>query len=229
MRRCIAREMMDDDEALGTPELWRQSLGDLARVNTWLGGWYALRSELARLPSPPGLIVDVATGGADLPQQMLAYLAGEGTPARCVAVDRSARILGLARTMRSGDDRLTFVQADARRLPFADGSFDLATCNLALHHFDPPDAALVLRELARVGKSVIVNDLRRHWLAWAFARAVFPFFTSNPFTRNDGPLSVRRAYTVSELEALAHDAGWRRIAVRKQPGYRMTLAGGVLP
>jgi ubiquinone/menaquinone biosynthesis C-methylase UbiE len=219
--------MMDDDEAIGTPALWRLSLCDLARVNTWLGGWRALRSELERLPRPPSSIVDVATGGADLPERMLAYLARRGVRARCVAVDRSARILGLARAMRPDNQQLIFVQADARQLPFADHSFDVATCNLALHHFDPPEARQVLRELARVGRSVIVNDLRRSWIAWAFARVIFPIFTSNPFTRNDGPLSVRRAYTPSELDGLARDAGWRRIRVRSQPGYRMTLAGGV--
>ncbi|MBV8165131.1 MAG: methyltransferase domain-containing protein [Candidatus Eremiobacteraeota bacterium] len=228
MRRSIAREMMDDDETIGTPAQWRQSLGDLARINLWLGGWHALRSELERLPEPPSAIVDVATGGADLPERVLAYLARRGRHANCVAVDRSARILGLAQMMRAGNGQLTFVQADARALPFADRSFDVATCNLALHHFDPPDATRVLRELARVGRSVIVNDLRRSWIAWAFARVVFPFFTSNPFTRNDGPISVRRAYTPSELELLARNAGWHRIDVRKQPGYRMTLAGGVV-
>ena len=228
MRRCIAREMMDDDEALGSAAQWRQSLGDLARVNSWLGGWHALRRELDRLPTPPESIVDIATGGADLPERMLSHLERQGVRVRCVAVDRSARILGLAQTMRRGDDRLTFVQADARRLPFADQSFDLATCNLALHHFDPPDATLVLRELARIGRTVIVNDLRRHFVAWAFARVVFPVFTDNPFTRNDGPLSVRRAYTPAELETLARDAGWQRIDVRTHPGYRMTACGGTL-
>jgi ubiquinone/menaquinone biosynthesis C-methylase UbiE len=228
VHRHIAREMMDDDEAIGTPALWRQSLCDLARVNTWLGGWNALRSELDRLPRPPSSIVDVATGGADLPERMLDHLARRGVHARCVAVDRSARILGLAEAMRSGRRQLTFVRADARQLPFSDHSFDIATCNLALHHFDPPEATQVLRELGRVGRSVIVNDLRRSWVAWAFARLVFPIFTTNPFTRNDGPLSVRRAYTPFELDALARDAGWRRVEVRKQPGYRMTLAGGVL-
>ena len=75
---------------------------------------------------------------------------------------------------------------------------------------------------------MIVNDLRRHFVAWAFARVVFPVFTDNPFTRNDGPLSVRRAYTPAELETLARDAGWQRIDVRTHPGYRMTARGGAL-
>ncbi len=228
MRRCTARELMDDDEAIGTPDLWRESLGDLARVNIYLGGWNALRSELECLPKPPTRVLDVACGGADLPRRLLEYLARHGVQAHCVAVDRSARLLSIAQELNHNVKELTFMKADARELPFADSSFDLTTCNLALHHFDPPDATNVLRELARVGKSVIVNDLRRSWIAWGFARLVFPVFTQNPFTRSDGPLSVRRAYTPLELHELAVQAGWRSIRVRTKPGYRMTLAGGVL-
>lgn len=228
MERLVARELMDDDEAVGTSEQWRDSLRDLAKVNEYLGGWHALRDELARLPALPARILDVATGGADLPRRLLDYLSHQGVRATCVAVDRSARILHIAEEFSKGRPGLVLVQGDARRLPFADRSFDLATMNLALHHFDPREAIAVLRELARVGATVIVNDLRRSRFAWAFARFVFPLFTRNRFTRNDGPLSVLRAYTPVELLELARSAGWSSISVRKQPGFRMTLAGGVL-
>lgn len=227
MERLVARELMDDDETIGTSAQWSETLTDLARVNAYLGGWTALRTELDRLPKPPRRIVDVATGGADLPRRLLDYLADRGIAAVCTAVDRSARILRLAQEHNGGRGDLSFMKADARQLPFADRSFDLATCNLALHHFEPPEAIAVLRELARVAATVIVNDLRRSWVAWAFARFAFPLLTSNRFTRNDGPVSVRRAYTPRELEDLACRAGWSTMRVHRKPGYRMTLTGGI--
>ena len=228
MKRLVARELMDDDEMIGTQAQWRESLADLARVNALLGGWNALRGELERLPTLPARVVDVATGGADLPRRLLDYLAQRGTKAQCVAVDRSERLLRIAEEMAGRRSDLLFVKADARTLPFADRSFELATCNLALHHFDPFDAIQVLRELARVAAIAIVNDLRRSRVAWAFARFIFPLFTRNEFTRNDGPISVLRAYTPAELRELARRAGWTSISVRKKGGYRMTLTGGVL-
>lgn len=227
MERLLARELMDDDEAIGTSAQWLESLRDLARVNKYLGGWSALRSEVDRLPATPLRLIDVATGGADLPRRLLEHLNSRGTGVTCVAVDRSTRILGLAEGQSAGFAGLTFIQADAQHLPFADRSFDLATLNLALHHFEPDAAVAVLRELARVAAWVIVNDLRRSRIAWAFARFVFPLFTKNRFTRNDGPLSVLRAYTPEEIGGLARRAGWSRIAVRSHPGYRMTLTGGL--
>ena len=51
------------------------------------------------------------------------------------------------------------VQAAAEDLPFADGSFDLAACRVAAHHF--ADVAAAVRELARVAadRVLVVDNL----------------------------------------------------------------------
>jgi ubiquinone/menaquinone biosynthesis C-methylase UbiE len=218
---------MDDVQEHGSVAEWRSSLRDLARVHRYLGGWRALRDALQRLPALPRHFLDVGTGDADVPLKVLGYLGDRGIEANCVALDRSERILAIARERVQQRRDITLAAGDARALPFATGSFDLATLNLSLHHFEPADAVAVLRELARVARDVIVNDLRRSRVAWVFARTVFPVFTANRFTRNDGPLSVLRAYTPDEARSLARDAGWRRMEVRKHPGYFMTIAGGL--
>ena len=226
MPRLIARELMDDDASSEQPALLRGSLHDLARVNALLGGTRLMRIEIDRLASPPQTIIDVATGGADMPVFMVEHLAARGIHATCVGVDRSKAILAIAAERIGERSDVRLQQAEATALPFADGSFDLATIVLAFHHFDGAAAVSVLRELARVARAVIVNDLRRSRIAWAFARFVFPVFTRNRFTLADGPMSVLRAYTPDEVRALARDAGWKSIAVRKYPPYRMALVGG---
>ncbi|HXW51671.1 MAG TPA: methyltransferase domain-containing protein, partial [Candidatus Acidoferrales bacterium] len=171
--------------------------------------------------------LDVAAGGADLSARLVQYLATRGVAADCTALDRSQPALDAAARAQQGREGVRFVRGDARRLEFADHSFDLAMMNLALHHFDGADAVVVLRELARVGRRVIVNDLRRSAIAWALASVAFPILTTNPLVRNDAPLSVRRAYTPAELRELAREAGWRTAAVRTHPWYRMTLVSGL--
>ena len=53
-----------------------------------------------------------------------------------------------------------FAQTDASALPFADASFDLATCRLAAHHFS--DGAAAFRDVRRVlrpgGRFVLVDN-----------------------------------------------------------------------
>lgn len=226
MPRLIAHELIDDPLSSGETADWRGSLQDLARVNALLGGLRLMRIEIDRLPAPPTTILDVGTGGADVPTFMLDHLRSRGVQAACVAVDRSERVLGIASERLRGRKDVRLQIADATALPFPDASFDLATLVLALHHFDGDSAVTVLRELARVARTVIVNDLRRSRIAWAFARFFFPFFTRNRFTLYDAPLSVLRAYTPAEVRALAYEAGWTQVAVRKHPGYRLALVGG---
>jgi ubiquinone/menaquinone biosynthesis C-methylase UbiE len=226
MPRLIARELMDDEQSSGETADWRGSLHDLARINALLGGLRLMRIEIDRLPHQPRTILDVGTGGADMPAFMIDHLAMRGVRATCIAVDRSERALSIAAERLQGRVDVRLQLAEATALPFADDSFDLATLVLALHHFDGGSAVATLRELARVARTVIVNDLRRSAVAWAFARFVFPMFTRNRLTRNDAPLSVLRAYTPKEARELAMQADWTSIAVRKHPGYRMALVGG---
>jgi len=90
---------------------------------------------------------------------------------------------------------------------------------LIIENFQGTPAGLVGRELALAG---IVCDLRRS--AFAFALAWLWSRTSrNRLTRNDAPLSVRRAYTPDEALLLARLAGWRLPHLRCERFFRMTL------
>ena len=215
-----------DDEGSGTAREVSGNFRDIALINAWLGGVRATITEVDRLAVTPRTILDVGTGGGDMPLALLDHLRARGSAASCVALDRSTSALDAAAERVRGRTDIALVRGDALSLPYYDRTFDLVTCNLALHHFDPADAVRALAEMGRVGRDVIVNDLRRTALGWMLACAVFPIFTSNRLTLHDGPLSVLRAYSPGELSVFARDAGWRRAAVRTHFAARMTLTGG---
>jgi hypothetical protein len=112
---------------------------------------------------------------------------------------------------------------DALALPYAAGSFDLALCTLALHHFAPDAATLLLRSLARVGRRVLVYDVVRSPLAYAGVVALTRLARMDPMTCHDGPVSVRRAYSAAEARALAAEAGLRHAQVRVGFPFRLAL------
>ena len=85
-------------------------------------------------------VLEVGCGAA----QGARYAALAG--ARVVAVDLSAGMLGQARRLGRDDARPVLVQADAGRLPFADGSFDLAFSAYGAVPF-VEDSEAVLREV----------------------------------------------------------------------------------
>ena len=107
-------------------------------------------------------------------------------------------------------------------LPFANNSFDIVTCSLALHHFDPAGAVLVLREMDRICRNgFIVNDLRRGVVGYGATWVASHLTTRNRLTRHDAPLSIRRAYTPAELRSLLDEAGVERVDVKLLPWFRM--------
>ena len=62
-----------------------------------------------------------------------------------------------------------------------------------------------LRRVSRLG--IVVNDLSRGSLTWIGAWLVTHTVAASRYTRHDGPLSVRRAYTMPEMKALLRRAG----------------------
>ena len=203
------------------------ALADLRRVNRWLGGARLTLGALERLvgelrPADELSVLDVGSGASDIPRAIVPWALARRLRPRVVATDVSADILGLARTPDAVG--LEFAVADARELPFPDASFDVATCSLLLHHFDPDGAVAVLREMRRVSRrGIVVNDLVRGWLGYGGAWALSRVFTSNPLTRHDAPLSVRRAYTRAELAELAALADVGPVEFTGWLGYRVAM------
>lgn len=193
-------------------EMLARVVGYLRFVNRWLGGVGAVAHHLKRAAGPISLL-DVGAGAADVP----ASLAERFPNVRPFALDRSGEMLSFA----SGLPR---VRGDVLRLPFRDRSVDFVICTHFLHHFDDDGAVAVLREMARVARrGLVVNDLLRRRRALFWIR-VFTLW-ANPYVKADGPLSVRRGFTVAEAEALARRAGLDWLRVKVHFGHRFTLAG----
>jgi SAM-dependent methyltransferase len=201
-RRATDPEMLDegvpDQEAL-------RSLADIRFVNRWLGN----RGRLASIvrpyleASPRPRLLDVGCGSADIPAYLL-----RKAPRPLVAVGVDIKLLHLEAAPRE----VRRVRADVHALPFPPRSFDVVMASLFLHHFDPPEVADVLGGLFALTRgALVINDLRRARLPYAFAKATFPLLLRSRVSRNDGLLSIRRAFTRDELAAAFSEA---RIPVR---------------
>lgn len=204
------------------------SLGDVRRVNRWLGGaavtlnWLKRRPELA--PGAHATLLDVATGTADIPLALVDWAGRSGVRLDVTATDLSEEVLAHARRHVAAHAGISLEAADATSLPYPDASFDYVSCNLALHHFPPAPAVRVLREMYRVARrAILVNDLERSRPAYWSARLLFLVATHNPITTHDGPLSVLRSYTLDEMRSLGVQAGLMDLAVRARPVFRLEL------
>ena len=220
--RSLQAELLDAPRH--DPAELSHSLDQVAQVNRWLGGTRALRRHLAPWlrTLPAARILDVGTGNGVTLREVTAWALSRGSAWTGIGVDIGRQTAELARDAGS-----SVVLGDALRLPFADGSFDVALCTLTLHHFPDDDAVRLVGEMARVARSaVLVNDLERPRLNHLGARALAAtVWRENRLTRHDGPLSVRRSFTAAELGDVGRRAGLSHVRVRRHFPWRVVLEG----
>ncbi|MGH2484407.1 MAG: methyltransferase domain-containing protein [Ktedonobacterales bacterium] len=227
-RDDAARERMDAPNA--DVAALRRSLADIRRLNAMLGWTTFTTRAVAGYVRSRGLrdarLLDVACGSADIPRAIALWAKRARVHVDILATDANPTMLAAAREVCAGIETIRIEAQDALALPYAQGSFDIALCTLALHHFAPGDAARLLGELARVGRQVFVFDLVRSRPAYVGAVAITRMARMDPMTRYDGPLSVRRAYTAAELRDMAARAGLVEPRVRVAIPFRLSLSAG---
>ena len=228
-RLTDADELLDGP--LEDPAVLAGNLRDLGRVNRWLGGTRLSETAIDSLSAHrSGLsILDVGTGGADIPMALLAGAAGRGQTIQVVALDSRPEVLAaaaIATPAVTSTPGLTLVLGDGLSLPYADRSFDVVHASLVLHHLDEEEVTALVTEMARVARlGIVVNDLHRSRPAWIGAWLLGHSLTRNRYTRHDGPLSVRRAYRQDEALALLRGAGLAPVrTVRDRFGHRYAIA-----
>jgi ubiquinone/menaquinone biosynthesis C-methylase UbiE len=198
------------------------NLDDLARFNRHGFLWPSRQHWQQR--SGPIRLLDVGTGGADIPRILLRRAAAEGVRLEVIATDIRPEIVSEARRRSEGVAGLEIQLVEAGKLDFADDSFDVVHSSLLLHHFEPTEAVDLLREMRRLASVVLVNDLDRRRIWWLVARFLGVVATRNLYTRHDAPLSVARAYRPDELTAMAAVAGLREVErLWARPPYRYAL------
>ena len=113
-------------------------------------------SQLAR-EMIPSVTLDIASGAGHALRTAAPY------SGYAMAVDLTAEMLKVARKhlVGTGLDKLGYIQAQADRLPLADGSVDLVICRIACHHFSSiPD---FLEEVNRIlhpeGNFIMVDSI----------------------------------------------------------------------
>jgi SAM-dependent methyltransferase len=207
------------------------SLRDLAAVNRWLGGTRAVLRTLRAVLPAGGSLLDVGTGGGDIPRALVRRARRRGESIRVVGCDLHEQTVALAAAWSRSFDEIRIVRGDALALPFADGAFDVVLLSLTFHHFDDDAQISTLRELARVARrAIVVNDLERSWPNYLGARLLAAtLWRGNELTRHDGPLSVLRGFTRDELIGRARTAGLRDPRVERRFFYRIVLSADARP
>ena len=191
--------------------------------------WKRQTVQMALSGAPPNTrVLDLCCGSGDL-----CFLAEELGARTVVGVDFTLPMLDVAKRRRretsprgpgreEGRRRPQFVQADALRLPFSDGSFDVLTIGYGLRNVaDIPAALSEMRRVLAPGGRAVVLDFGKpdHALPAALYRvylgtvmpAVGWIFHGDPQTYAYIPASLEKYPAQRGVEALMRAAGFSEV------------------
>lgn len=215
MHRRVVAELLDND--LGTTSEVAASLADLRHINNWFGGTRSiicLLRRIARANEGQRLsALEVGAGAGDVPLTAQKALAREGIELHITLLDRISSHLPA-----NGPDSIA---GDALHLPFQDDSFDVVSCSLLAHHFNPDEVRSFAHGALRVARrAVLIDDLVRSRMHLGLVYLGLPLFRS-PLTWHDAPASVRQAYTVDEMRDLLSQLPARSVEITRHYLCRM--------
>ena len=122
---------------------------------------------------------------------------------KLIGIDANPDAIAYAKELSKDYPELSFESMDIFSKDFKKQSYDIVLCTLFLHHFKKEQLISFLQstiQKARLG--IVVNDLHRHKLAYYLFK-IIGLFIKNKMVREDGLISVLRAFKRKDLQAIS--------------------------
>ncbi|MDI1297457.1 MAG: methyltransferase domain-containing protein [bacterium] len=209
MIRSLAEEQMD---AADLPEdVYARVLADLARVNAVTMATRPTLGFLKRVVRGPFRLLDVGYGDGGMLRTIGRWAQRQGIDCTLVGIDLNARsqAVAAARTDPAlGIDYRTGDYADLAGEPW-----DYIVSSLVTHHMSDAQRQDFLRFMERhARRGWFVNDLHRHAFAWRGYPLLARLLGVHRIVREDGQLSIARAFVPAEWHVMLAAAGLDGVA-----------------
>jgi len=194
------------DDLASSGEVITQTLKELDTINRLLGGNQVTTNGLNLLghdTQKPLVIADMGCGGGDMLKLVAKWALKKGVEVELIGFDANPHIIAYAQENCASFNNIRFEVEDIFSSSFKERTFDIILCTLFTHHFTEGHLVSMFKQFkSQATKGVVINDLHRHWLAYYSIKLLTQVFSKSEMVKNDGPLSVKRAFIKSELHAL---------------------------
>jgi trans-aconitate methyltransferase len=203
-------------------------LDDLETVNLVTRAAPPTLGFLARLTDgwPEGSelrVADLGYGQGGMLRRIHRWATARGLRPVLTGVDLNPRCRTLAEARTPSDMAITWYQGDLFDWAPAQPPHAIISALFA-HHLPTPDVVRLLRwQEETASHGWFVNDLHRHWFAWAGFLALAVVARWHPCVRHDGALSVRRAFVPDDWRTMLAEAAVPDAALRWHPLFRLCV------
>jgi SAM-dependent methyltransferase len=219
------RELIDLDT---TPDPVKQRIMlDVERLNRWLRMYPLWLRTIGRLilearrttRGKPVRVLDVGAGHGRLLFEIEDWARKRRVAVELHGLEYDEASVAKAQRVAGEEGRRAHIfVGDGRALPFETGAMDVVCSTFMMHHLPAGDVARVLAEIDRVAAvNWFVFDVRRTMAVFPGLWALLRVGAFEAPSRHDALASLRRSYTVAELEALLRAASVKDAVVRAVP------------
>lgn len=205
-RPVQAEEQMDAADL--PPKIYAAVLRDLSAVNGWTLAARPTIGFLDRIArnGEPLHILDVGYGAGDMLRRIARWSRRRGIRCELVGIDINPNSAPVAQSLTPPGMSIDYRTGDYTDL--RGGGWDVILSNLVAHHMTRDELVAFLRFMeGESQRGWLVNDLHRH----RFAHMGYPLLARlmgwHPIVRQDGTLSIARAFRPDEWAALLALAG----------------------
>lgn len=200
-RRSTQQERMDTDCADYAD--YSRCLRDLSRVNVATMTHRPMLSWLARHAHGEFSVLDIACGHGD----GLRKIRARYPAAKLTGIDLNPWATQAAREATDPNARIDFLNGDAFAFKPVE-KFDFIVCSQFTHHLTDEQVVTFLRWLPRnAEKGWFISDLHRHVLPYYGFPILARLMFWHRFVREDGQISIARAFIRAEWQVLLGQAG----------------------
>jgi len=171
-------------------------------------------------------IVDLGCGSGDSLRAIADWARENNFNVQLTGVDMNADVIGYFTKHCSTYPEITSFTGDYLEFLDRNTSIDIVHCSLFCHHLNDDELIKLFTYFSeKVTTGFVINDLQRKWLAYYSAWFFTRLLNGTILAKNDGPVSVLRAFKASELKYLLEKANIKNYIIQKTRLFRFLIVG----
>lgn len=222
-KRSYKKEILDVE----TPPFddIKRTMKELDFINTYLGGHSITLKGFKKLLQEKKEVKEVSvceigSGGGDNLRAIKKFCTGKNIKAKFSGIDINQNCVEFAKQQ---NPEMEFIFSDYKAVSFEEKP-GIIFSSLFCHHFTDEELIEMMQWMKRNSTlGFFINDLHRHPVAYYFIKLTTKLFSGSYFVKNDGPLSVLRAFKKREWENILQRAGIKNYSIKWKWAFRYLI------
>lgn len=212
--RAHLTELMDETSSY---EELRDCLRDLESVNRTVLAYRPTLQWLRQFAGPaatPLHIVDVGSGGGDMLRRIELWARRRNMPVYLTGVDMNPFATRAAREFTGASSHIQWITSDALTYR-PERPIDIILSSIFTHHLTDEEIVHFLAWMEQTAvRGWFINDLERSRTPYMLFTLLSRLMRWHKLVQHDGPVSIRRSFTLEDWRNYIERAGLARLPIR---------------